>query len=58
MSGCCPPPQLIKPDPALLVPAQKNQLKPTDTIRDLAIENEFRGKEIDKVNLNLEVLKK
>jgi len=56
-AGCfCPPPQKIKPNPALLEPAQKNDLTPENTIRDAAIEYEFRGKEIDKVNLNLEIL--
>jgi len=56
ISGCCPPPQKIKPDSSLLIPAEKNTLTADNTVRDLVIENEFRGKEIDKVNLNLEVI--
>jgi len=56
MSGCCPPPQRIKPNTALLVPAQKNELTADNTVRDMAAEVEFRGAEIDKVNLNLKVL--
>lgn len=55
MSACCQP-QRIKPDAQLLIPAEKNELTADNTLRDLAAENEFRGKEIDKVNLNLKVL--
>jgi hypothetical protein len=47
---------MIKPDASLLEQAQKNKLTAANTVRDLAAENEFRGKEIDKVNLNLKVI--
>jgi len=57
MLGCSVPPQMIKPDVSLLEYAQKNKLNKDNTLRDLVIENEFRGKEIDKVNLNLKILR-
>jgi len=40
----------------LTIPAQYNELKPENTFRDAFVELEFRKKEIDKVNINIEIL--